>query len=612
MTRYSETEVRQVADEIRAIDGEVAERLDVLASALRPGGNIAAWSSVDVLRAIDPEGTANAVREHVLATKKYSGIELLRNVLALVPVVLTWFGLWYASIGYSYAIAADPELIEQPFLLLWQEGFRGHVPFPYSLGNIFTFSHVAITDALVLLAVVGLTFRSHKQHHEAQAAADTRAEAIRRKLQQIGWYASLVVGQHTSETSIANQFRDAAQGMLDELRAERERIAQIADERDRSATSLQTTAKDLKRAGSDFLKATSEIKAMHELLTNVASTLDKRVMGLETIGQSLRGVVEGTSQQLHVLTDVHRDSADHFRDGARMLVEVGERAAQEVGKVAQYTAILKAEISDLREQLTNERKAYEVTAQRTEQAAAALTQVVADGAQIAPALQSLYTEVKKTPAEFTKAFRNQQAAADTLTAAAQELVVAVQSSDTQLKALAAQVDGAYKSQQGTANSIRSSAQELALAAQANDGRLQHVSTMLERLMTTVESMSKASTQLEKHLSVAVSGLPSSAHFADALDSHQRSLVVALRDLHKETMDFHKDSLSALRMQGSSELPRVSSVVLPVTPQGELQFPSDSLFEVHGDGVDVNGSSLPTNGNGHAPVTQHLAKGEPDA
>ena len=82
--------------------------------------------------------------------------ERARQVLVLVPILLTWYALYEATRAYSRYIAANPDEVRKPFLLLWQEGFGGE------LGSLSpTFSTVAIIDAAIILLIILLTFYAH-------------------------------------------------------------------------------------------------------------------------------------------------------------------------------------------------------------------------------------------------------------------------------------------------------------------------------------------------------------------------------------------------------------------------------------------------------------------
>lgn len=83
-------------------------------------------------------------------------LEIIRNVLILVPIFFTWFSLSQASIAYLTTINKNPSLVEVPFLLQWENGFYGNLP--NFVGWSPTFSHVAFLDAILIAVIIILTF----------------------------------------------------------------------------------------------------------------------------------------------------------------------------------------------------------------------------------------------------------------------------------------------------------------------------------------------------------------------------------------------------------------------------------------------------------------------
>ncbi|MCC8245551.1 hypothetical protein [Saccharothrix luteola] len=81
-------------------------------------------------------------------------ITSLRNATALLPLVITWLLLGWASLLYQRQLTADPELAAQPFLSLWQTRFGG--------GLILTFTETALTTVVLILAILGLTVWAHR------------------------------------------------------------------------------------------------------------------------------------------------------------------------------------------------------------------------------------------------------------------------------------------------------------------------------------------------------------------------------------------------------------------------------------------------------------------
>ena len=106
-------------------------------------------------------------------------LEKWRNILVLVPLLLTWFSLSMASELYSQALSANPKLIEQPFLKMWVDGFPtlqrvmlfSKWEIPTFLIHLPTFGLIAALDALLFLLLILLTRSIQRDETKAQAEA---------------------------------------------------------------------------------------------------------------------------------------------------------------------------------------------------------------------------------------------------------------------------------------------------------------------------------------------------------------------------------------------------------------------------------------------------------
>jgi hypothetical protein len=89
---------------------------------------------------------------------------LLRNVAALTPLIFTWVILGLAAEHYDSDLKNHPRIVNEPFLLLWQQGFGSGFP---------SFERVTIIDFSLLALVVLLTFWVHWTEGQADRSADS-------------------------------------------------------------------------------------------------------------------------------------------------------------------------------------------------------------------------------------------------------------------------------------------------------------------------------------------------------------------------------------------------------------------------------------------------------
>ncbi|MEO3785245.1 hypothetical protein ABGB12_18085 [Actinocorallia sp. B10E7] len=85
----------------------------------------------------------------------------LRNVVAILPLILTWFMLAWGSWAYYRQVHQNPQLITEPFLVLWQSRFDTFIP---------TFAETSIGSFLLLSVVLTLTLLGHRRESDANRA----------------------------------------------------------------------------------------------------------------------------------------------------------------------------------------------------------------------------------------------------------------------------------------------------------------------------------------------------------------------------------------------------------------------------------------------------------
>ena len=101
----------------------------------------------ELYRFLDPGRIISELEE--IRGKRTRRLSAIRNALALVPLLLTWLALAFASVEYQQYIDSGKGDIHRPFLILWQEGFGGTTP--------FTFSTTAGLDFFFLILILIFT-----------------------------------------------------------------------------------------------------------------------------------------------------------------------------------------------------------------------------------------------------------------------------------------------------------------------------------------------------------------------------------------------------------------------------------------------------------------------
>lgn len=93
-------------------------------------------------------------------------VTAVRNSVALLPLLVTWFLLGWASLSYQHQINANRKLVGEPFLALWQGRFGGE--------SIPTFTETALTTVVLIVTILFLTMWAHR----LESAANRVVQAV--------------------------------------------------------------------------------------------------------------------------------------------------------------------------------------------------------------------------------------------------------------------------------------------------------------------------------------------------------------------------------------------------------------------------------------------------
>jgi hypothetical protein len=219
--------LQRLADEATAREPSLGTLLSRLAEAVREGRSTEATGYIG---AVDPRGLAELLAgKH---SKLWAILEVIRNVLVFAPIAVTWLGLSIAATAYAQLLAAQPELVTRPFLLLWQEGFNGRV--------VLNFSTLAITDASLIGVLIFLSLALHIRSEVRDAQIRTKAllkeSEIRALLGHVSSLGALDFGPGDAESILA------------QMAAEERRIYERATEREGQLFDLEGVVERLRDA----------------------------------------------------------------------------------------------------------------------------------------------------------------------------------------------------------------------------------------------------------------------------------------------------------------------------------------------------------------------------
>ena len=354
-------DLRGLAAALAPIDQSSSERLERLAAALLDPYESELWIDVDLRRAFHTERLAYAYavqQEGGEAPPLIDTMDKVRNVMILVPIMLTWFALAQAVRDYSNFIEANPDQIGQPFLLLWQQGFNGaaswHSP---------SFSAVAIADAMVILLIVVITFFAHGRREEREEDIAMTARDFQAHLDNalgeatVRFAMARTMKPNTLAEAIGqvtNRFDTTAQELLTRLRVEHDRLDQIASRREREfsdfavfASGMRAGAEESQRMLIDLRQVSSALQSAVEDLTSEIGIAGEQQRTLLSVSSGLERVIGAATQTdaalVRQLADAARnltETTDRAVSGAEAAAKAGQVATEAVRHIADVAAAL--------------------------------------------------------------------------------------------------------------------------------------------------------------------------------------------------------------------------------------------------------------------------------
>lgn len=290
------SQLHALAQTIAPSDEYAAERLHTL------GAQVAAndWSSLihgTTRVSLDPASIEQNVSAHLRlvppllrrwmpagwGAAALGALEWLRNILVFVPICLTWWQLSEAASNYLRTIDKRPDLRDVPFLLLWERGFEGQM----------TFSELASFDAALLALLVALSVLVHYSRDAIGNKADVTAAQVRAKLEHALWQVDQLLAPHRSQqdqmTERAHQLLlERADELLNSLAAERQRLTEIANERQRETGDLRISSEEIKKGAHVFSRSADKIS---QVLANLQQTSSALLLRLEKEEQQLAAIL---------------------------------------------------------------------------------------------------------------------------------------------------------------------------------------------------------------------------------------------------------------------------------------------------------------------------------
>lgn len=354
-------ELGGMAASLHDIDPRAAERLEDLGASMLTDEGRLRWADVDLRRAFNTEmiSLAYAIRrEGGYVPESVDRADKIRNVLVLLPILLTWAALAEAANAYQRYITKNPDEIRKPFLLLWQEGFGGEAHWWSP-----SFSAVGFMDAAIIAIIIGLTLYSHGRREKQEENIQKTANLFQTELENVMAEATVALAPDRAGRPatlaravdrMADRFDVASQELLTRLRVEHDRLDAIAARREREVGDLGAFVSGMRAGAEETQRTVVELRqvsralqqAVEDMTSEVSLSVDQQrslqgsIDGLERlVGQSVQSD-RGVSQQLADAAQALAESADRAMAGADAAAQAGRTASEAVRYVAEIAATL--------------------------------------------------------------------------------------------------------------------------------------------------------------------------------------------------------------------------------------------------------------------------------
>lgn len=501
---------------VRPFDQQGAERLAQLDEDTRPGGTPGRWSGMDVFTAIDAPSIANAVRNTAFESTILAVLEVLRNMLVLVPVLLTWWGLRYAADAYATAMR-NPALQQQSFLLLWQNHFDK--PPPYSWTQP-TLSEIATWDVGVLALILFATLCIHAGLNVVQARREAVARILERELRHTVWRAAGLLAQATTLPAAILEFRAASQNLLDELAGYNQQIAALSDARQIEVDGLIRFGQELRQTIGGLNGFHQDVAAILAGARTIATALSDQVAGLSSQQHQLAASLRAVGAQMTLHNQAYGAAAEQLATSGGILSDAAEQSVTAVAEVGRQVAQFSADFADMRDQLLREHEAIETAMHALAEAANMLLRATDRVGTIEPR--------REAAAPQLAAQAQMQELATALTNGARSLAGSLGAADTR-------VSGASASFERAAAALSQATQQLNATLSGVHGRFDDSAAALGRASDAFQSTLPALRSLNLvNLEAAASALARAMSVAEsrqvAATTAMEGAASALRDL----------------------------------------------------------------------------------
>jgi hypothetical protein len=274
----------------------------------------------DAYQLINPDAFLDEVSASWISKSNIKKWQLARSILSLLPLILTWIGLFLASSAYQQYGVNHPGDLSQPFLQLWQNGFYGIKVFGFI--PVPTFAGVAILDFLVLSCLLICMLRIQHLENRAQTISAHFGQKLLGITEQL---VALV-----SRTGITSILKD------DDIDRIGEAVSRAVTKTMAQSDKVALQAKQFIEASEQRVNATltqfeGDLNLFNADLTQLTSNLSNFSVDLQNHNQQVKDLTDastllaGSSQSLASLT---QNIAANTNQGSQASQNINVRLAE--------------------------------------------------------------------------------------------------------------------------------------------------------------------------------------------------------------------------------------------------------------------------------------------
>lgn len=366
-------------NKIREVDGTLANQLEYAISA--QGLSLQEVKrGLSILQRIDTtKFTSTAVSFYQRKNFIVKFIEVLRNLLVFLPILLTWLSLSAALNAYSEYVLKTKDGASS-FLMLWQSGFSGQ------LTNWLRFSNVAILDAWIVGLIILLTMISSIRNYFKDEEAIDKAIRLQNNIDNLIWdlegvlYNKYSVIGSTDQSNLealilqfenlATTLKNQSESILNYLAAEHHRLTNYSG---LQKEELET----VRNASSTYFEATSQvvdlIVEIRKGISSWESSMEQQTLAIMEYGDKFEAGInyirkileysETTSQKISDLSQAEIGILDELGDSSGRFTNAAHSIKNDIRTLDQNIASLKDNILSYNNSMTSDKKYMDAMSQ---------------------------------------------------------------------------------------------------------------------------------------------------------------------------------------------------------------------------------------------------------